>query len=155
MYGWFGYLDWWEMWKIFCNKQNWQTVNVCETEWCFRVSWIRLANWFCVILHMVIKTVGAGFPVPTEGLEDDRYQKKMRRLIETSALVVFVLLQVCISVAEKGVMYNTGEYMEISSWRQNTLHVTKLNIKQVKIVTKRVYLYSLICMWHILNRKTE
>lgn len=104
---------------------------------------------------MVIKTVGAGFPVPTEGLEDDRYQKKMRRLIETSALVVFVLLQVCISVAEKGVMYNTGEYMEISSWRQNTLHVTKLNIKQVKIVTKRVYLYSLICMWHILNRKTK
>lgn len=61
-----------------------------------------LANCFCIILHMVIKTVGACFPVPTEGLEDDRYQKKKkRRLIETSTLVVFVLLQVCISVTEK------------------------------------------------------
>lgn len=37
---------------------------------------------------MVIKTVGACFPVPREGLEDDRYQKKkMRRLIESSTLL--------------------------------------------------------------------
>lgn len=27
---------------------------------------------------MVIKTVGACFPVPREGLEDDRYQKKKK-----------------------------------------------------------------------------
>lgn len=34
-----------------------------------------LANCVCVILHGVIKTIGACFPVPTEGLEDGRYQE--------------------------------------------------------------------------------
>lgn len=38
-----------------------------------------LANYFCVVLHMVIRTVGACFAVPTEGLEDDRYQKKKKK----------------------------------------------------------------------------
>jgi len=37
-----------------------------------------LANCFCVILHMVIGTVGACFLVPAEGLEDDRYQEKKK-----------------------------------------------------------------------------
>lgn len=60
------------MWEIIYNNQNWQNRSGCEIVMVLGELNKILANCFCIILHMVIKTVGACFPVPTEGLEDDR-----------------------------------------------------------------------------------